>query len=127
MEFKETELNVVDMVASLLNFIAYLISPILFIWSVNTLFDCEIPFSFKTWLAGLVLIMLIRFHLKGQTSSYEKDYDDYYYDDDDEEEEEEDYYDEDDEDSEERKARLKAKLIAYQDHKNKRKSPSDES
>ncbi len=122
MDFKETEFDIADIVASLLNVIAYLISPILLIWAVNILFNCGITMSFKTWLAGLVLIMLVRFHLRpAQNTSYDDEEDDYYYD-------EDDYYDEDeDEDPAERKAKLKAKLIAYQDHKNKKKSPSDES
>ncbi|QTA86225.1 hypothetical protein [Desulfonema magnum] len=126
MDFNETEFHIADIIASLLNVIAYLISPILLIWAVNTLFNYGISMSFKTWLAGLVLIMLVRFHLRpAQNSSYYGEEDDYYYDDDDNDDD--DYYDNDYEDRDERKAKLKAKLIAYQDHKNKKNSPSDES
>lgn len=114
---KEIEFSTAEMIASFLNVIAYLISPILLIWSVNTLFNCGIILSFKTWLAGIVLIMLVRFHLRGSGNSYYED--DEYYDDEDDDE----YYD--DEDPEERKIRLKAKLLACQD-KNKKNS-SDKS
>ncbi|OQY60608.1 MAG: hypothetical protein B6245_00380 [Desulfobacteraceae bacterium 4572_88] len=123
MSVQEAEFSMADVIATLLNFIAYLISPILFIWAVNTLFNCEIIISFKTWLAGLILIMLFKFHLKGlRETSYEENWDEY--DEDDEYE-----YDKDDYETEsERKARLKAKLIACQNHKNRRKSsPPDES
>jgi hypothetical protein len=123
MEFKEAEISAADMIASLLNVIAYLISPILLIWSVNTLFECGISVTFKTWLAGLVLIMLVRFHLRSSGGSYEPDY----YEDDYEDDDDEFYYeDEEYETPEERKARLKRKLIVYPDSKN-RKTPPDQS
>ncbi len=116
---REVEFRTADTISSFLNLIAYLITPILFIWAVNTLFDCGIATTFKTWLAGLILTMLIRFHLRGTSDSYDEYYDD------------EDYYDEeaddDYEDSKEQKARLKAKLMACQNHKNKKDSPPDES
>lgn len=44
--------------------VLHIISPLLFIWSVNTLFNAGIPFSFKTWFAGLILIIVVRFHLR---------------------------------------------------------------
>lgn len=33
--------------------------PIFLIWSLNTLFGLSIAFSFKTWLAGFFLILVI--------------------------------------------------------------------
>ncbi len=120
MSVKEIEFNPEDMVISFLNVLAYIISPILLIWAVNTLFDCGIQLKFKTWLAGLVIIMLIKFHFRGSGEPHYP-YEDYY-------DEDDDYYDDDeyeDEDPEERKARLKAKLIAYQEHKNKKNSPPE--
>lgn len=120
---KEVEFGPADVIASFLNFIAYLISPILFIWAVNTLFECNIPMAFKTWLAGLVLIMLLRFHLRRSESSHEGYYDDEFYDEDEDEDDDDYFY----EDSKERKARLKARLAAYQNHRNKKNSHSDES
>ncbi|MCP4345713.1 MAG: hypothetical protein GY795_09330 [Desulfobacterales bacterium] len=120
MSVKEIEFSPEDMIISFLNVLAYIISPILLIWAVNTLFDCGIQLKFKTWLAGLVLIMLIKFHFRGSGEPHYP-YEDYY-------DEDDDYYDDDeyeDEDPEERKARLKAKLIAYQEHKNKKNSPPE--
>ncbi|MCP4110615.1 MAG: hypothetical protein GY749_34680 [Desulfobacteraceae bacterium] len=121
MSVKEIEFSPEDMIISFLNVLAYIISPILLIWAVNTLFDCGIQLKFKTWLAGLVIIMLIKFHFRGSGEPHYP-YEDYY-------DENEDYYDDDDEyddeDPEERKARLKAKLIAYQEHKNKKNSPPE--
>ena len=43
--------------------ILHIISPFLLIWSLNTLFNIGIPLSFRTWLAGLLLIYVIRFHM----------------------------------------------------------------
>jgi hypothetical protein len=48
----------------IIGIVLHLISPILFIWSINTLFNLGIPFTFKTWLAGLVLIYVVRFHMR---------------------------------------------------------------
>jgi len=104
---KETELTAGDIISSLLNVVAYIISPILLIWAVNTLFICGIPMSFKTWLAGFVLIMLLKFHLRGTGNSYENYDDEYYYEEDDDEDDDEYEYEE--------------------PHKSKKKSPSDES
>ena len=36
-----------------------IIGPIALIWALNTLFYLAIPFSFKTWFAGLLLIVII--------------------------------------------------------------------
>ncbi|MBF0102011.1 MAG: hypothetical protein HQK77_14000 [Desulfobacterales bacterium] len=41
-----------------------MVTPFLFIWSINTLFQTMIPFTFKTWLAGIVLLGLTRFWFK---------------------------------------------------------------
>lgn len=101
---EETELSAGDIISSLLNIVAYIISPILFIWAVNTLFNCGILISFKTWLAGFVLIMLLKFHLRGTGNAYEN-YDDEYYSGDDEEENDEYEYKEN-----------------YESHKSKKKS-----
>jgi hypothetical protein len=125
MNYKEMDFTPTDMIAPFLNVIAYIISPILFIWAVNTLFDCGIPITFKTWLAGFVLIMLLKFHLKTSGDFSDNIYEDY--DDDDDEDGYDDDDDNDDRDIEERKAKLKAKLMAYQEHKDKKNPPSDES
>lgn len=77
-----------------------LVYPLVFIWAVNTLFSLGIPFTFKTWLASLVLFLVIRFFLN-KTHYHTETYDDYYdneqYEDeeDDEEEEESDNDDDD--------------------------------
>ncbi len=119
MEIKEIEFNMDDVITSVLNVIAYIISPILFIWAVNTLFNCGIPMNFKSWLAGLVLIMLIKFHLRGTDVScpYNEEYNDDEYDD--------EYNDEYDDDDDESIEKMKAKLIAYNEHKNKKNPPTD--
>lgn len=100
-EFNSTALNAV------LNIVAHLISPILFIWAVNTLFGCGIAYSFQTWLAGFVIVVLLRFHLRGSENSCEpfEDFDDDFSVD--------DFYDDPFMDREERKAKMKANLIAY--------------
>jgi hypothetical protein len=65
----------------LLGGIGHAISPLILIWSLNTLFNLDIPYSFKTWLAGLLLIYVIRFHMRvGKV--YEPRYVDYFVDDD---------------------------------------------
>lgn len=40
----------------------YLVSPFLLIWSLNTLFPLNIPLSFKTWAAGLVLMLVLKLY-----------------------------------------------------------------
>lgn len=113
MEYRENGFNSTAM--TLLNAVACVISPILLIWAVNTLFSCQILYSFKTWLAGFVLIILIRFHFRGSDISYEHydEFDDF----------EDDFQDPHDPDREERKAKLKANLIAYPGRKNKNDPP----
>jgi hypothetical protein len=39
------------------------VNPFVLIWSLNTLFNLGIPFSFKTWLAGLLLIHVVKFQM----------------------------------------------------------------
>jgi hypothetical protein len=69
MDIGARELTREDMIVVLVKILIYLISPILFIWSVNTLFACGTPFTFKTWFAGFGLIALIRYHLKRPVSA----------------------------------------------------------
>jgi hypothetical protein len=119
MELKEFDVSTEDIISMALTAAAYLISPILFIWSVNTLFGCGIALNFKTWLAGFILVMLLRFHLRGSGSSGEP-----YYEYEDEEIAEKTENDDDD-DAEQHRQQIRGKLIPYQDHKNKRKLPPD--
>jgi uncharacterized protein YlxW (UPF0749 family) len=44
-------------------------SPLIFIWSVNTLFNVGIPFSLKTWFAGLLLLYVVKYHMRGARTS----------------------------------------------------------
>ncbi len=68
----------------------------IFIWTLNTLFQVVIPFTFKTWLASLLFLLTLRFFLtKGQPSHI---YDDYGFDEEEDEDEEDDEEDEEDED-----------------------------
>jgi hypothetical protein len=39
-------------------------APILFIWSLNTLFGLGIPFSFKTWLSCIIILLIARIYLR---------------------------------------------------------------
>jgi hypothetical protein len=45
--------------------IKYIAGSLLFIWSANTLFGCDIPFTFKSCLAGAILIWVARLFLRG--------------------------------------------------------------
>ncbi len=114
--FRKTDFNSSAMNKGL-NVVAYLISPILFIWAVNTLFDCGIAYSFQTWLAGFVIVVLIRFHLKGSENAYGpyEDFNDDF--------SVEDFYDDPFMDREERKAKMKANLIIYPNHHGNKNSP----
>ena len=101
-----------NFISTLFTVLAHLICPILFIWSVNSLFGLAIAYSFKTWLAGFVLFLILRFHLKPNIPQYD---DDFYSDDE---------FDEDDEDEltpEERRARMKASIIGFSENKDKKK------
>ena len=42
-------------------FLILVVSPLAAIWAVNTLFGTGIPFTFSTWLASAVLVVVIRF------------------------------------------------------------------
>ena len=50
----------------LLFIVALCVVPLAVIWSVNTLFNCGIAFSFETWLAAAVLCGV--FAASGRTS-----------------------------------------------------------
>lgn len=78
-------LTIVSFPAIFLFIILHILGPILFIWSANTLFGLGIPFSFKTWLACLTLLLVLRIYLRN-SFFFNFPYD---YDDDDGEEEEE--------------------------------------
>jgi len=69
----------------LIGTIIHLISPLILIWSVNTLFNPGILYSFKTWLAGLLIIYVVRFNIRP-----ERPYDPFMFEDEDEEDEEDD-------------------------------------
>jgi hypothetical protein len=77
---KRSDIMNVRTTSGLLGGIGHAISPLILIWSLNTLFDLGIPYSFKTWLAGLLLLYVIRFHMRvGKV--YEPRYVDYFVDD----------------------------------------------
>ena len=77
----------------LIGTIIHVISPLILIWSLNTLFNTGIPYSFKTWLAVLLVIYVVRFHIRP-----ERPYDPFLFEDEDDEEDDEDEEDEEDED-----------------------------
>ncbi len=114
----ETDYSAIGRVVFILGILGYVFSPFLFIWSVNTLFQCGIPFSFKTWVAGFVLIMLARYHLKASVKTGEPFYDDYEFDEDDED-------DDDDREAENINPVRKGKVIAYPEKKDRKNPPSD--
>ena len=74
----------------LIGTIIHVISPLILIWSLNTLFNTGIPYSFKTWLAVLLVIYVVRFHIRP-----ERPYDPFLFEDEDDEEDDEDDEDED--------------------------------
>lgn len=45
--------------AVLLALAALLLSPLAFVWSVNVLFGLSIAYTFKTWLAALVFLLMV--------------------------------------------------------------------
>lgn len=61
----ELDVTPSEMVLGLVNLLIYLICPVPCIWAVNTLFGTAIPLVFKTWLAGLVLVLMLRLIIKG--------------------------------------------------------------
>ncbi|MGE0086073.1 MAG: hypothetical protein AB7S75_16820 [Desulfococcaceae bacterium] len=117
MSTEETDYSAVERFVLILEILGYVFSPFLFIWSVNTLFQCGIPFSFKTWVAGFVLIMLARYHLKASVKTVEPY--DYEFDEDDEED------DDDDGETENINPERKGKVIAYREKKDRKNPPSD--
>lgn len=70
------KLNTGDILSLVIAGLVTLASPILLIWAVNTLFACGIVIGFKTWLAGMVLILLVRFTVKPSRPVCEHYYDD---------------------------------------------------
>lgn len=42
--------------------LAMVLWPMGVIWSVNTLFDLHIPMNFRTWLATVILVTMLRFN-----------------------------------------------------------------
>lgn len=80
-------------IASLLiKLVASIGLPIAFIWALNTLFGLGIPFTFRTWLASLLLFLTLRFFVNRTYYPVDRDYSDYEADED--EDEDEDEYDE---------------------------------
>ena len=51
----------------------YAINSLALIWSLNTLFNTGIPYSFNTWLAGVILFLVIRYTVR-VGRSYEHTY-----------------------------------------------------
>jgi hypothetical protein len=107
----------------LLQCLFYLLSPLMLIWSVNTLFNCGIEISFKTWAAGMILIVLCRIHLRGNCRAEE------FYDRSEYEEYDDEEFDEDDDDEEgfakREKERRKGKLIVYPEKKDPKNVPPE--
>jgi len=123
MDIQNNELDRVTILLASFYVLSFLISPILLIWSLNTLFKTGIALTLKNWLAGLVLMGIIKFLLRGREQVREMDED--YYREEEEEEEDPDWdygYDFPETD----KSRRKAKLILYQNPKNTHKSPPEE-
>ncbi len=116
---RETDFSAFGRVVFILGIMGYVFTPFLFIWSVNTLFHCGIPLTFKTWLAGFVLIMLARFHLKASVRTLEPYYEDEAY------EEEADPGENEEEEAENRKMEEKGNRIAHTEEKIRKKPPSD--
>lgn len=117
MSTEETDYSAIGRLVFIMGILGHVFSPFLFIWSVNTLFLCGIPFTFKTWLAGFALIMLTRYHLKTSVKTEESFYDDYEFDDGDNG----DY--EDGGKAEDSNSAPKGKVIAYS--KDREKKPPD--
>lgn len=44
--------------------LAMILWPAGVIWSLNTLFDLHIPMNFRTWLATVILVTLLRLNLE---------------------------------------------------------------
>ena len=55
----------------------YIFGSLVFIWSINTLFNLSIPYSFKTCTAGIALLFIARLFLRGLNIPFEDMEDDY--------------------------------------------------
>ena len=51
--------NLLKAVVGVALIVAIILTPWGLVWSLNTLFALTIPYTFKTWLAGLVLLMFV--------------------------------------------------------------------
>lgn len=100
----------------------YAVNSLALIWSLNTLFKTGIPYSFNTWLAGVILFFIIRYTLRVVRSSedlYEDDFDEEEEDDDEDDQEEEDF--EDPRARKERLQKLEQELREFQEVRKERK------
>ena len=59
--------------------VKYILGAFLLIWSVNTLFACDIPYAFKTVLAGITLLWVARLFLRGLHLPFMEPEDEEYY------------------------------------------------
>ena len=58
---KELENSIAALLAiALLSVLLVVWWPLAVVWSLNTLFQTEIPYSFKTWVAVVVIVTFIR-------------------------------------------------------------------
>jgi hypothetical protein len=89
----------------IIGLVLYAVSSLAGIWALNTLFNTNIPLSFKTWFAAVVLIFVMRYVVR-RGEPYGRSYFDYFDDDDDEDEESEDDIDEEIEEPDVRAVRL---------------------
>jgi hypothetical protein len=46
-------------------FLAIVWWPVAIIWSVNTLFNTEIPVNFRTWIAVVLLVSILKISISG--------------------------------------------------------------
>jgi hypothetical protein len=72
----------------IISLMIYAIGGLATIWSLNTLFNTGIPYSFKTWFAVVVLIFIIRYVVR-RVEPFGRPHVDYFDDDEDEDEDEE--------------------------------------
>ncbi len=124
MAYDEIEFTTEELAGLALNGLAYLISPVLLIWALNTLFGLGIEWGVKSWLAGLVLIVLVRFHTRGPgrfLDPAEEFEEEEYEDDAFEEEEDEEYEDADASGNRDGSG----KLIAYHEAVRRRNPPPE--
>jgi hypothetical protein len=108
-----------------------ILGPLALIWALNTLFPLSITFSFKSWLAALALLLVLR-SFTGKTGRSDADEDDAEYEDEDGDDDTDEYADEADaedeflEEAEARRQKLKENLIVYHPAAKKKKGPSDD-